>query len=362
MLKKEKTYYFPVSITLPQNWNVAEHWYKSNPYFYYGNVFTSPFVTGIRTSRKKDFPESEYVIADSGGYQFVTGTNPPKIGVLDILRWQENIADVAFTLDLPAYSYQPEVDGYRYYTEKYFQKCMDFSNKNAWLMLESQQNKKMQLWGIVQGGNGYDQKRWYDALTKEHTFPGYAFPMASTFNPRAKDDWISQLQFAKSINTNFHFLGRSEPLLVLVYAKLAQKTKKIYTYDTASAAMGLMQGKYTEPYFLSSLNFTKINIKDRVKFDENDHPPCDCPVCKKHTIKEVIETYGLLLLHNVYVRVKWNDYCNVVVKDDDVFNDIVNKLLRLHPIYKKSVESYKEGINSLIFDETKNQLSVESFF
>jgi len=361
-MKVSRSLYLPVSITLPQNWSVAEHWRKDNPYFFYDNVFVSPFVTGMKTTRKKDFPEASLVYADSGGYQFASHKAPKNISVLDILRWQESIADVAFTLDYPAYSYISESDNIIYYPEKDFLKNMEHSNKNAWLMLEAQENPNMQLWGVVQGGNGTDQKRWYDALTKEHTFPGYTFPMSSTITPRAKDDWVSQLKFAKEVGTNFHFLGRSEPLLVLVIAKLAQKMKKFYTYDTASAAMGLMQGKYTMPFFLSALNFTKKNLTDQVKLDMNEHPGCSCPVCQKHTVGEIINTYGLLLLHNVWVRVEWNKLCNGFVKDDDIFNDLVNKILRLQPTYKKQKEKYKQDINNLIYDETKKSEGVKTYW
>lgn len=362
MFKKHQSMYLPVSITLPQNWAVAEHWHTNNPYYFYPFIFVSPFVTGLKTTKERNFPEAELIYADSGGYQFTSKTNPPKVSCLDILRWQEHVADVSFTLDYPAYSIESGVPNYVGYDNKTFERYMELSNKNAWSMLEAQENKSMQLWAVCQGGNYNDLKKWYVHLTKEHSFLGYTFPMASTVTRRQNDDWLGQLRFAKEVGTNFHFLGRSEPLLVVVFAKLAQVMKKFYTYDTASAAMGLMQGKYTEPYFLSALNFTKKNIKDQVKFDMQEHPPCDCPVCKKHTVEEMINTYGLLLLHNVWVRVKWNEYCNIIVKDNDIFNDIINKLLRLQPNYKKNMEKYKQGIDNLIFDEPLKLDKVGSYF
>ena len=359
------THYLPVSITLPQNWNVAEHWHKANKYFYYGQIFVSPFVTGMKTTREKDFPEAEYVVADSGGYQFTSDKAPPKVSALDVLRWQEGIADVGFTLDIPAYSYKSRVKEYTHYTKDVFDKYMKLSNDNAWSMLEAQENKKFQLWAVCQGSTYKDIKRWYEHLTKEHTFPGYTFPMSSTVTRRyatgdVGDDWLGQLRFAKEVGTNFHFLGRSEPLLVLVYAKLAQKMKKLYTYDTASAAMGLMQGKYTMPFFLSALNFTKTT--EPVKLDKDAHPGCSCPVCQKHTVGEIIKTYGLLLLHNVWVRVEWNKLVSGFVQDDDIFDDLVNKMLRLQPTYKKNIDKYKEGINNLIYDEPLKTEKVSSFW
>jgi hypothetical protein len=143
---------------------------------------------------------------------------------------------------------------------------------------------------------------------------------------------------------------------------MAHKFKRFYTYDTSSAAMGLMMGKYHDPYYLSSLSYTKKNIAEQVKFDLDGPNPCDCPVCQKHTVNEMINNYYPMLLHNVYVRKRWNDYVNVMVKDDECFDDVINKILRLQPVYQKNKELYKDNINTLIYDEPKKQGGVESFW
>jgi len=355
----------PVTITFSRpDWRYVMHWYKDNPYYFYPYAFVSPFVTGLDTSREKDFPEAKYIVADSGGYQIGVHRKGINVSVLDVLRWQESIADVAFTVDVPVYSYESETDGYKYYTDEYFERCMKASNKNAWKMIETQENQKMQLWGVVQGGNYDDLQKWYKDLTKNHTFKGYTFPMASTFTPKHKEDWISQLQFAKEVGTNFHFLGRCEPILVVVIAKLAQITGKYYTYDTATAATGLMLGKYHDPVFLSSLSFSKKKPEAAVKFDMKGKPPCDCPVCAKHTVEEMINGYFTLYLHNVYVRKRFNDYINVMVQDDDVFKEMVNKYTMIHSRYrdKDKQRIIKQKIYNLIFEEKISEGGIESFF
>jgi hypothetical protein len=363
MEKIKGTAYLPVSITFSRaDWRFKMHWYKDNPYYYYSKLFVSPFVTGMDCTREKDFPEATYVVADSGGYQIGVHRKGINVSVLDVLRWQEKIADVAFTVDIPAYSYETEVEGYRYYTQEYFERCMIESNKNAWKMLEAQENPKMQLWGVVQGGNYNDLKKWYDALTKEHTFKGYTLPMASTFTPKENEDFFGQLQFAKEVDTNFHFLGRCEPLLVVILAKMSQQTGHYYTYDTATAATGLMLGKYHDPMFLSSLSFSKKKPETQVKFDMNGPPPCDCPVCSKHTVAEMIDGYYTLLLHNVYVRKRFNDYVNVMVQDDQIFNEIINKFLNLQPRYQKQKKELKDKINRLIFDEKIRTGGIDNYF
>jgi len=360
--------YMPVTVTFNRpDWRYAMHWYKEDfneytkkqHYFYYPYVFVSPFVTGLGCTREKDFPQAKHIVADSGGYQLGVHRKT-NVSTLDVLRWQESIADVAFTVDKPAYSYENETKEYRHYTKEYFERAMEYSNKNAWKMLEAQENQKMQLWGVVQGGNYNDQMKWYKNLTKEHEFKGYTFPMASTFSPKNNEDWISQLQFAKEIGTNFHFLGRCEPLLVLVFAKLSQVTGKTYTYDTATAATGLMLGKYHEPYYLSSLNFSKKKPETAVKFDMDGPPPCDCPVCSKHTVKEMIEGYFTLYLHNVYVRKRYNDYIKVMTQDDEIFKEILNKTLNLQPRYRKNKKEMKNRIMSLLYEDELKHQRIES--
>jgi len=370
--KKQGTMYLPVSITFNEKhpeWRYSMHWYKKDfnehtkkhHYYYYPYLLVSPFVTGMKTIRKKDFPQAKYIVSDSGGFQIASHRKGVKCSALDVLRWQEQIADVAFTLDYPAYSYESNVKGYSYYTDEYFDRCMKVSNENAWKMLEAQQNDKMELWGVVQGGNYKDLKRWYDNLISNHTFKGYALPLRSSVMPCVKDDFVSQLQFAKEVGTNFHFLGRCEPLVVIVLAKLSQITKKFYTYDTASAAGGLMLGKYHDPMFLSSLSFSKNKPDLRVKFDPEGKPPCDCPVCQRHTVNEMIYGYYTLLLHNVYVRNRFNDYINVMVQDDHMFNDLINKFTSLSR-YQRNQKLLKEKINALIYEEKRTTGGIENYF
>ena len=359
----------PVTVTFNRpDWRYAMHWYKKDyneitekqHYFFYPNVFVSPFVTGLGTTREKDFPQATHIVADSGGYQLGVHRKT-NASLLDVLRWQESIADVAFTVDVPAYSYENEIKEQRHYTKEFFERAMIQSNSNAWKMLEAQNNPKMELWGVVQGANYVHQMKWYKALTKEHTFKGYTFPMASTFSPKDEEDWISQLQFAKDVGTNFHFLGRCEPLLVMVFAKLSQITKKYYTYDTATAATGLMLGKYHEPYYMSSLSFSKKNPKTAVKFDMDGPPPCDCPVCSKHTVKEMIDGYFTLYLHNVYVRKRYNEYINVMVQDDEVFSELLNKALNLQPRYRKNKKEITDRIMSLVYEDELKHKNISNY-
>jgi hypothetical protein len=364
------TYYLPVTVSFHgEDFEKNLHWSKKSNYFYYPYVFVSPFVTGMKTTRERDFPDAKYITADSGGYQIGVHQKDSKgVSALDVLRWQEKIADVAFTVDIPTFSYEQEIkqndfvrpNVYRHYSDEYFEKAMKKSVINANNMYEAQENEKMQLWAVCQGGNYDDLMTWYKAITKEHRFDGYTFPMASTFSPRAKEDWLDQIRFAKEVGTNWHFLGRCEPLLVAIFAKLSQKTGKVYTYDTSSAAGGLTLGKYHDPHTMRSLSYAK-NV-EHVNFDLDGPNPCDCPVCSKHTVGEMINGYYLLYMHNVYVRQAYNNYINVLVQDDALFDNLINKLLETIGAYKKHKKRYKQLIDNLVYDEPVKVERIQSFF
>jgi hypothetical protein len=51
-----------------------------------------------------------------------------------------------------------------------------------------------------------------------------------------------------------------------------------------------------------------------------------------------------------------------MVQDDEIFDDLINKLLRAQPVYQKNKEQYKEGINNLIYDEAKKSGGIDAFF
>ena len=121
--------------------------WTDNSYYFYGNMLVTPFVTGMDI-RRRDFgsdADKLTIFADSGGYQIITMNK--KIEPIAVLLWQERIADVAFTLDVPPHS------GGQEYSDDWFRKCMLKSNENADVMWRFKNNDDMQLWGVVQGRN-----------------------------------------------------------------------------------------------------------------------------------------------------------------------------------------------------------------
>ncbi len=314
-------------------------------YYFYGNMLVTPFVTGMNT-RRNDFGKNAdklKIFADSGGYQIITMNK--KIEPFAVLRWQEKIANVGFTLDVPPHSIC------RDYSKEQFQKCMVKSNENAEIMWQYKQNNEMQLWGVIQGKNVAECKKWYMDLTKNYDFDGYC--IAFSINTDAQAPWIQQLMFAKTVPKRFHFLGGSEPLLVVTLAKLAQVQNIDYTFDTSSANVGARFGKYIDPNSFHHIWLSKKR-KNRSKITKL---PCNCPVCSKHTVNEIRWVPELINLHNLYVKVNFCNSVNATVEDDDKFKNLVNKYIQSNPTYRNHHDSIFSQIMGLIYGGNKEIVS-----
>jgi len=310
-------------------------------YYFYGNMLVTPFVTGMET-RRGDFgsdADKLTIFADSGGYQITTMNK--KIEPFAVLRWQEKIADVGFTLDVPPHSVCGD------YSDKMFRKCMAKSNENADIMWQYKQNDEMELWGIIQGKDIDECMDWYEDLTKEYEYDGYSVALSINVGTKDKTPWIKQLMFAKSIPKRFHFLGWSEPLFVIVLAKLAKVMNIDYTYDTSTANIGARFGKYIDPTSFHHIWLSKKR-KNRSNISEL---PCDCPVCSKHTVKDMCWVPELITLHNLFVKFNFCNSVNTKVGDDDKFKELVNKYIQSNPTYRNHHASIVSQIMNLIYGE-----------
>lgn len=57
----------------------------------------------------------------------------------------------------------------------------------------------------------------------------------------------------------------------------------------------------------------------RVGWDLNDHPPCNCPICKIYTIREMIDVPHRIWNHNVYIIESKARHFEITVKDYNEF-------------------------------------------
>ena len=224
---------------------------------------------------------------------------------------------------------------------------MGKSNKNAELMWHFKQNDKMKLWGVIQGKNFEECKRWHEDLTKDHEYDGYSIALSINAGAKDKIPWIQQLMFAKTIPKRFHFLGWSEPLFVIVLTKLAKVMDIAYTFDSSTANIGARFGKYIDP---NSFHHIWLS-KKRQNRSTISKLPCNCPVCSKHTVEDMCWIPELINLHNLFVKFNFCNSINTKVDDDEQFKKLVNKYIQSNPTYRNHRDSIFSQIMGLIYGE-----------
>lgn len=329
------TYYLPV-VSTAGNWKY-QFWRKTC-LIHYSHLLVSPFTTGWN-KRRRDLDENKKltIYADSGGYQILT--RHEKISALNVLRWQENIADIGITLDDPPHCFSN-------FTPKQFKECMKISNQNADLMYRLKVNNNMQLWGVIQGRTYDELNDWYDDLIKDHEYDGYSIAL-SIHNSTTGLPWIEQLQFAKTLKKRIHFLGCNERLLVLVLNRLSHLTGYDYTYDSSTFSIGGRYGKYIHPHTWKHISFSK----DERKRDKIESLPCSCPICCICSPRDLSRNPELINLHNLHLILS---YCETVNKlsDEQFFYHLRN-------LVKNEVQ-IKQIIDLL--EISKNYNNMENYF
>jgi queuine/archaeosine tRNA-ribosyltransferase len=302
---------------------------------HYDHLLVTPFVTGFNIKRKDIDNVGLDIYADSGGYQMATLNK--KVSALGVLRWQERIANVGFTLDVPPHTF-------RNFTPTLFNKCMKQSNKNAELMWQSKVNDDMELWGVLQGKNYDELNQWYIDLTKIHAYDGYSISLSiNRYESVSILPWIQQLQFAKKLDKRTHFLGYSELLFSVVLAKIAKINNQVYTYDSSTATIGSRYAKYIDPFTFKNLSIGNLKSLQ-----------CYCPICTNHKIKEIVTTPKLIDIHNLYAKINFNKLANLLVKDDELFKFLISRIIDSRTYYKKYKNEIISNIMNLIYDKNES--------
>ena len=112
------------------------------------------------------------IVADSGGFQiasgrlFISGDSDR----LRILRWLENNAEVAMTLDVPTGPVAKNPHLYRYKT---VQDCLTDTLENLKFFDANRKNPHTRFLNVVQGNTPTEADAWYDAV-KVFEFEGWA--------------------------------------------------------------------------------------------------------------------------------------------------------------------------------------------
>jgi hypothetical protein len=209
---------------------------------------------------------SVLMIGDSGGYQIASGRlkingDPDK---LKILRWLEQHADVAMTLDVPT---GPVLKpGYQYRTSK---DCLAATEHYLAFFQKHRKSSNTRFLNVLQGNNTKETDAWYKAV-KKYQFEGWAFAGIMRHNFFNLCRRIIQMLDENQLPDNswIHILGTNDletaiGLTAIQRALTTHVNRNIrISYDTSTPFRMLSWSLvYTTPRFerqLMSMPSTKI--------------------------------------------------------------------------------------------------------
>jgi len=263
---------------------------------------------------KYEIPKKDFTfIADSGGFQaFSMGVWSDPI---DILRWEENNADIGMMLDVP-----PTFETGLGVTNE-FKKHAKKSKINYEKMVKNRQNDEMELFMPIHGTIYESLKWWYKYCSDVHC-DGFAS------SPRKSSPDLVAFTLGFAIEHQMHdfhlFLGSGKNVIpVIVYAS---KFLKNLSFDSSSFSQ--TGGRYRK-YYLPGFSNETIGFgrNEDVKITEL---PCNCPVCTKINNplilkKENATSSGMILLHNLYLTLQSIESLNSLIKDTNKFKEIISK-------------------------------------
>ena len=256
-----------------------------------------------------NIPKDFLLIADSGGFE--QATQGIRIEPIDVLKWQENNADIAFTLDVPPVN--PE--NLKFTDDmNYFKKCADQSIRNAECAQKNRDNIK--LYSVLQGHTKEQLDIWSQKKLTE--YDGTALSHKSTHLV-----WLSvQAMYAKEQGVqNIHVLTGTGYNSVPIIVYLRKHFKQV-TFDSSSYGMGARNMQYNLPYRYHLFFGRAYNEKVKTL-------PCDCPICQAISIEDLQTgtsiSGALISLHNLYNYIQHVNFLDAIVDDEELFSNYIKR-------------------------------------
>lgn len=316
-------------------------WWDEQSFFKHNALLCSAFY-GMKDCwnyrEEYKIPKDFLLIADSGGFE--QATQKIRIEPINVLKWQENNANIAFILDVPPINpenLQPIQD------LQTFTKYAEATKRNADIAQRNRTNNDMKLYYVLQGNTKQKMDLWIKDVDLSH-YDGLAV------GPKPPND---PLQIAlhgcyakdKGIKIGHVLLGtgyNSVPIIVYLSKKLFP-----LTFDSSSYGKGARTMSYDIPSH-------RLDIKFGKSFNQNlKNLPCDCPVCSNISIPDFQTgksvSGALISLHNLYLYIKHIEFLNNIVEDEELYLRYITKYCT-----KKTVSAFN-FINSYLekgFDDT----------
>jgi len=277
-------------------------------------------------------------------------TRGVKIDPPDVLRFQEQNADIGIIVDHPPANYTYGIN----FPRSHFLECLKRTRENAEFAFRNRTSDKLTLLNVIQGRNADEAKIWYSGI-KDVPLDGYGI----SFEPPSSSEALLRLLLlviVEHIEGHIHvFNGTGRGTMpILVWAS---KYIKNMTFDSASWTHLGSYKKFILPNTLEALS-----VKEQI---QGEIPPCWCPVCQKVTLTAYREpndfSRKLLALHNLYQYV---NYFKILVGLRDSYDTYVNFANRVAGRdVGKYIEIFEKGVEESDYNiGIEKQHSISNFF
>ncbi len=232
---------------------------------------------------------SEVIMTDSGAYQLME-YGYVEVSPLEILQYQIDIgSDIGVILDIPTRGDTP-------YTQALIEVEETLRRARQAIAMRDvlDPEHKMLLVGPVQGGTYLDLLEYCAKRLAKLDFDIYAIGSVTLLLEHYEfRSIIEMIITAKSVlpaGKPVHLFGAGHPLIIPIAVALG-----VDLFDSASYILYARDDRVMLP-----------NRTLRLSEIKSDYIPCTCPVCRKYSIKELLEMprherEPLLAKHNLYV-------------------------------------------------------------
>ena len=259
----------------------------------------------------KFFKFSGTIMTDSGAYQAMYGRELP-ITNKDIIKFQEKIKpDIGTFLDVPSRDLQlREAKKTVLETTKRAKECKSLTK-----------NSKL-LWSApIQGGEHLALvKRSAQQLAKLNfdIYPvGSIVPKMMRYDFKTVCEQIITAKMFLPSNKPVHAFGLGLPSFMSLAVAIGADV-----FDSAAYALYAYDDRY-------------MTLEGTHSLEELSELPCSCPVCSKHTAKEIktadrLERQNLLARHNLYVTLSEIKTIRQAIRENNLW-ELVQQRARAHP-------------------------------
>jgi len=251
---------------------------------------------------------SRPIMTDSGAFQ-LSVYGDIDVSPLEILKFQFNIkSDISVPLDIPT---PPDVPRERAESE--------LRTTEERLLQAVEQERTALLACPIQGSTYPDLREKAARFATNLPFDVYpvggVVPLMEAYRYRDLVDVVVAAKKGLGSGRPVHLFGAGHPMIFALAAAMGCDL-----FDSAAYALYARQDRY-------------LTVHGTGKLAEMSYLPCSCPVCEKHTLKELMsspEKTGLLAQHNLYASLAEMRQVKESIREGSLW-DLLETRCRSHP-------------------------------